>query len=59
MLNNMVFLFVGAILALGFYFIVWNATGNIWMAFAVMVVMLAFWIGTLSVVFNARIPSHR
>lgn len=55
-MNDIVFLFFGAITGLLFFFIVWRATDNILLAFLAMVVVLAFWIGTLTVVFRGRIP---
>lgn len=55
-MNNIVFLFFGSLIALLFFFFVFRVTDNLLLSFGVFVVTLAFWIGTLTVVFRGRIP---
>jgi urea transporter len=54
--NSIFFLFFGAIIGLLFFFLVWKATDNILTAFGVMAITLAFWIGTLTVIFRGKLP---
>ena len=47
-------LIVGAVVAYAVFIGIWNTTENFMVAIVAFIAVLAFWIGTLSVVFRGR-----